>query len=81
MGIEAATRLAAISDIRNHPPGDCLNVYGSLTADFAHNQDQTRGGSALNCHSRFGILGQYGVQYSVGYLIANFVRVSLSHGL
>ena len=81
-GIAVKTILCAvIADVQHHLPGNLGNVHIAVGGDLPHDVDQARGSTGLAGHAAIGILFQNGVQYRVGDLVTDLVRMSLSDGL
>ena len=71
--------VAVISDLTYHPASDGLIVDIEAAGGLAEYDEQARLGGAFAGYVSLRILSQYGIEDSVGHLIAKLVRVSFSN--
>ncbi len=69
-----------VTDVPHHLPDDPGDVHIALGADLAHHVHQARVHRGLAGHAAVGILGQDGVQHSVGDLVADLVGMAFGDG-
>ena len=70
-----------IADVQHHLTGDLGDIHVAVGGDLAHDVDQARGHAGLAGHTAIGILLHDGVQNRIADLVADFVWVTLRHGL
>ena len=68
-----------VADLHHLFAHDLLDGHVGRGGDLAHHHHHARGGAAFAGHMGLRVLFQYGVQHRVGDLVADLVRMSLSH--
>ena len=71
---------AVVADVADDLPRDLGDIHIAVGGDLAHDVYQTSGRRGFAGYAAIGILGQNGVQYGIGDLIADLVGMTLGHG-
>ena len=70
---------AAVADVLDHLAGQRLVIDHGMGGDFAGNQHHAGLDQGLAGDAGHGVLGQDGIQYGIGNLIGNLVRMAFGH--
>ena len=68
-----------VADVINHAPDQAGHVDIRLGGDFARDDAEARGHQRFAGDTPGGIVGQHGIQNSIGDLVRNFVGMTFCH--